>query len=201
MTNPTVVVGQWVRPLAGAAVGALGLLAALALGGCAGQEESESGGGTVAGSLRTGADETDWCLEIAVGSDVTFSATVLQNTGEDDLVLTGVELVDPAGLELLDGVVVPGSDRGGIGNLPGWPPADSVLAADGLLDSWEQRMSADDALLRRAGDSPEHVLVLGLRRTADDGPASFGSLVMRYSQDGEEYRTSVPTSLRLADTC
>lgn len=103
----------------------VGILLALAgvLGGCSGKDQPSPDPVSTSGPMAFGTDKNSLCLPAPTGkTDFSYAMDALTNTGQRELKVTGIELVDAENLHLVEADVVTMRDRPLLGGWPMWPP-------------------------------------------------------------------------------
>lgn len=157
--------------------GLTGALLIMALAGCA--LGGPSGPGPLAGAAAD-RDSGEICIPISPKGQYALGMDVLANPGGTDALITGLELVERHGLELVDAVVV---DINGtaVGARTAWPPPGAENTPE-----WRAAVPAAGATIP-AGSAKQKNLVLHLSAKAGQ-PATLKAYRVAYAAGRDEVR-------------
>jgi hypothetical protein len=160
--------------------GVVALAAATLLGACSGE---------VPPGPLTGTDGHAWAIEAKMGKPFTDGFNVLELSGDQDAVITSVELVDAEGMEIV-GAEIAGPDRGygAVQHFKGFPPNDYAPLDPGAI------VSAEGATLSPGGSVGGYELLIGIR-PVKSGFLERKGVRVNYTVDGEEFSRVLPSKL------
>ncbi|QQN77148.1 hypothetical protein [Streptomyces sp. XC 2026] len=149
------------------------------------------------GPLSAGDESSSTCGPGVGESVFTFGPDWLTNDSDDPVTITGVELIDPENMELVEAILLPEPEppmRMSIGLVDGYPPTDYTDHSDGGA-YWEMRQVVGEATV----EGRETVnLLMGLKA---DGAASMEGAVVSYEYKGDSYRVETTNRFRARKQC
>jgi hypothetical protein len=124
-----------------------------------------------------------------MGKPFTDGFNVLELSGDQDAVITSVELVDAEGMEIV-GAEIAGPDRGygAVQHFKGFPPNDYAPLDPGAI------VSAEGATLSPGGSVGGYELLIGIR-PVKSGFLERKGVRVNYTVDGEEFSRVLPSKL------